>query len=93
MWIRALLEADVLAERAQTIAYSYIGPDITHSIYRTGTIGRAKDDLERTARLLDQELQAKINGNAYVSVNKALVTQSSAAIPVVPLMSHFCIKR
>lgn len=85
MWIRALLEADVLAERAQTIAYSYIGPDITHSIYRTGTIGRAKDDLERTARLLDQELQAKINGNAYVSVNKALVTQSSAAIPVVPL--------
>ena len=85
MWVDALLEADVLADHAQTIAYSYIGPDITHAIYRTGTIGRAKDDLEETARKLDQELQEKIKGHAYVSVNKALVTQSSAAIPVVPL--------
>lgn len=85
IWIDALLEADVLAEGAQTIAYSYIGPEITHAIYRTGTIGRAKDDLEETARILDQELKTKLNGNAYVSVNKALVTQSSAAIPVVPL--------
>ena len=85
MWIDALLEADVLAKGAQTIAYSYIGPEITHPIYRTGTIGRAKDDLEQTAQTLNQELKAKVDGNAYVSVNKALVTQSSAAIPVVPL--------
>lgn len=85
MWINALIEADVLAENAQTVAYSYIGPEVTHSIYRTGTIGRAKDDLEETARILDQYLKGKINGKAFVSVNKALVTQSSAAIPVVPL--------
>lgn len=85
LWIKALIEADVLAENTKTVAYSYIGPEVTHSIYRTGTIGRAKDDLEATARELDQYLQEKINGRAFVSVNKALVTQSSAAIPVVPL--------
>lgn len=85
LWIKALIEADVLAENAKTVAYSYIGPEVTHPIYRTGTIGRAKDHLEATARKLDQYLQEKINGRALVSVNKALVTQSSAAIPVVPL--------
>lgn len=85
LWIKALIEADVLAENAKTVAYSYIGPEVTHPIYRTGTIGRAKDHLEATARKLDQYLQEKINGRAFVSVNKALVTQSSAAIPVVPL--------
>lgn len=85
MWIQALAEAGVLADHAQTVAYSYIGPEVTHSIYRTGTIGRAKDHLEATARKLDQYLNEKINGKAFVSVNKALVTQSSAAIPVVPL--------
>lgn len=85
MWIRALHEANVLADDAQTVAYSYIGPDVTHSIYRTGTIGRAKDHLEETARKLDHFLQEQIGGRAFISVNKALVTQSSAAIPVVPL--------
>ncbi len=82
MWIEALSEAGVLAGDFKTVAYSYIGPEITHAVYREGTIGRAKDDLEQTA----QELNSLLGkGKAYVSVNKALVTQSSAAIPVVPL--------
>lgn len=82
-WIQALDEAGVLANGAKTVAYSYIGPEITRPIYREGTIGRAKDHLEQTAQELDQKLGG--NGQAFVSVNKALVTQSSAAIPVVPL--------
>ncbi|WP_124727729.1 enoyl-ACP reductase FabV [Staphylospora marina] len=84
MWVDALLEAGVLADGAISIAYSYIGPEITHPVYREGTIGRAKDHLEATAKELDAKLQ-KIGGHAWVSVNKALVTQSSSAIPVVPL--------
>ncbi|MFD2672953.1 enoyl-ACP reductase FabV [Marinicrinis sediminis] len=84
MWMDALREAGVLAEGVTTVAYSYIGPALTYPVYREGTIGRAKDDLEATAHKLHEELQA-LNGRAYVSVNKALVTQSSAAIPVVPL--------
>lgn len=84
MWIDALDEAGVLADGAVTVAYSYIGPKITHAVYREGTIGRAKDDLERTARELDGRLRGK-GGRAFVSVNKALVTQASSAIPVVPL--------
>jgi enoyl-[acyl-carrier protein] reductase / trans-2-enoyl-CoA reductase (NAD+) len=84
LWIDTLEQAGVLAEGAQTVAYSYIGPEITHSIYREGTIGRAKDHLESTAHRLDARLKEK-GGRAYVSVNKALVTQSSSAIPIVPL--------
>jgi enoyl-[acyl-carrier protein] reductase/trans-2-enoyl-CoA reductase (NAD+) len=84
MWIRALKEADVLAPGVITLAYSYIGPEITHAVYRNGTIGRAKDHLEATAKSLRNELES-LNGQAYVSVNKAVVTQSSSAIPVVPL--------
>jgi enoyl-[acyl-carrier protein] reductase/trans-2-enoyl-CoA reductase (NAD+) len=84
LWMDALLDAGVLAEGATTVAYSYIGPEITHSIYREGTIGRAKDHLEATAHVLADKLKP-IGGRAYVSVNKALVTQSSSAIPVVPL--------
>ncbi len=84
MWIDALSEADVLAKGVVTVAYSYIGPEITHSIYRAGTIGKAKDHLESTAKELDEKLNG-IGGRAYVSVNKALVTQASSAIPVVPL--------
>lgn len=83
-WMKALKEAGVLAEGVVTVAYSYIGPQITHSIYREGTIGRAKDDLEATAEKLTHLLEEEA-GQAYVSVNKALVTQSSSAIPVVPL--------
>ncbi len=84
LWIDALLEADVLAEGAQTLAYSYIGPEVTWPIYKNGTIGRAKEDLEQVQRLLDGKL-ASLKGKAWVSVNKALVTQASSAIPVVPL--------
>jgi enoyl-[acyl-carrier protein] reductase/trans-2-enoyl-CoA reductase (NAD+) len=84
MWIDALQSAGVLANGAITIAYSYIGPEVTEAVYRKGTIGRAKDDLEATAFKIRDSLKS-INGKAYVSVNKALVTQASSAIPVIPL--------
>jgi len=75
----------LLAQGARTLAYSYIGPEITWPIYRDGTIGQAKKNLERTATALDSALASKLGGHAWVSVNKAVVTQASAAIPVVPL--------
>jgi enoyl-[acyl-carrier protein] reductase/trans-2-enoyl-CoA reductase (NAD+) len=84
MWIDALKNAGVLANGATTIAYSYIGPEVTEAVYRKGTIGRAKDDLEATAFKITDDLKS-LNGKAYVSVNKALVTQASSAIPVIPL--------
>lgn len=84
LWMKALLKAGVLAKDAVTVAYSYIGPKITYSVYREGTIGKAKDHLEETAFKITKDLEA-INGKAYVSVNKGLVTQASAAIPVIPL--------
>lgn len=84
LWINALMKADLLSDNFKTIAYSYIGPKLTEPVYRKGTIGKAKDDLEMTAFTISDSLQ-KIGGKAYVSVNKALVTQSSSAIPVIPL--------
>jgi enoyl-[acyl-carrier protein] reductase/trans-2-enoyl-CoA reductase (NAD+) len=84
LWMDALLAADVLAEGVQTLSYSYIGPEVTWPIYKNGTIGRAKEDLENVQRHLDTQL-APLGGKAWVSVNKALVTQASSAIPVVPL--------
>jgi enoyl-[acyl-carrier protein] reductase/trans-2-enoyl-CoA reductase (NAD+) len=84
LWMKELQAAGVLAEGVTTVAYSYIGPEITQSIYREGTIGRAKDHLERSAHEL-QHLLEELNSRAYVSVNKALVTQASSAIPVIPL--------
>ena len=84
LWVEALEQAGALAEGFQTVAYSYIGPELTWAIYRNGTIGRAKEDLENTAHELTVGLQSK-KGHAYVSINKALVTQASSAIPVVPL--------
>lgn len=84
LWTEALLEAGVLADGVQTVAYSYIGPEVTWPIYKNGTIGKAKEDLERVQRVLDEKL-APLHGKAWVSVNKALVTQASSAIPVVPL--------
>ena len=84
MWIDALKEAGALADGAVTVAYSYIGPSLTEAVYRKGTIGRAKDHLEATAFEITDSLK-DINGKAYVSVNKALVTQASSAIPVIPL--------
>jgi len=84
MWMDALLEADVLAENAKTVAYSYIGPALTEPVYRKGTIGAAKDHLEATAFHISDKLKG-LHGKAFVSVNKALVTQASSAIPVIPL--------
>lgn len=84
LWIEALITANFLAKNALTVAYSYIGPSLTYPIYREGTIGRAKAHLESTALLLNQKLKA-LSARALISVNKALVTQASAAIPVVPL--------
>jgi enoyl-[acyl-carrier protein] reductase / trans-2-enoyl-CoA reductase (NAD+) len=84
LWMDALLEAGVLADGVKTVAYSYIGPEVTWPIYKNGTIGRAKEDLENVQRALDLKL-APLHGKAWVSVNKALVTQASSAIPVVPL--------
>ena len=84
MWIDAMKAADVLTPNALTLAYSYIGPSLTEAVYRKGTIGRAKDDLEATAFKIADKLKAT-GGNAFVSVNKALVTQASSAIPVIPL--------
>jgi len=84
MWIDALKEENLLAEGALTVAYSYIGPALTEAVYRKGTIGRAKDHLEATAFSISESLK-DIDGKAYVSVNRALVTQASSAIPVIPL--------
>ena len=84
MWIDALQAAGVLADQALTFAYSYIGPSVTEPIYRKGTIGRAKDHLEATAKTINEKLKTT-GGKAYVSVNKALVTQASSAIPIIPL--------
>ncbi|ESU19284.1 hypothetical protein FCR2A7T_27090 [Flavobacterium cauense R2A-7] len=84
MWMDAMKEAGVLADGVTTVAYSYIGPEVTEAVYRKGTIGRAKDHLESTAFEITDKLQ-DINGKGYVSVNKALVTQASSAIPVIPL--------
>jgi len=84
MWMEDLKKAGLLAPGATTIAYSYIGPAVTEAVYRKGTIGRAKDHLEATAFSISDSLK-EIGGKAYVSVNKALVTQASSAIPVIPL--------
>lgn len=84
MWVDALQQGGVLAEGATTISYSYIGSQITQAIYREGSIGQAKDHLEATAKKLSEQLST-IGGRAFVTVSKALVTQSSSAIPVVPL--------
>lgn len=84
LWMEALQAADVLTDDCITVAYSYTGPAVTHPIYRDGTIGKAKEDLEASAKKITK-LLGTLNGKAYVSINKALVTQSSAAIPVVPL--------
>lgn len=84
MWIDALGDAGLLAQGCQTVAYTYIGARLTWPIYWEGTIGRAKDDLDRAARALDDRLRAR-GGGARVAVMKAVVTQASSAIPVVPL--------
>lgn len=81
LWTEALDAAGVLADGLVNVAYSYVGPSYTQDIYRKGTIGKAKEHLEATAKQLD----GTAGGRAYVAVNKAVVTQASAAIPVLPL--------
>ncbi|MBQ5917507.1 MAG: enoyl-[Lachnospiraceae bacterium] len=83
-WIDALSEADVLSDNAITVAYSYIGPELTYPVYFNGTIGMAKKHLYESSLKINENHKDK-NIQAYVSVNKALVTQASSAIPVVPL--------
>jgi enoyl-[acyl-carrier protein] reductase/trans-2-enoyl-CoA reductase (NAD+) len=85
MWINALDEAKLLAPGATTMAYSYIGPEVTWPVYKNGTIGMAKNDLDAAAKRINTVMRLNGYGRAFVSVNKALVTQASAAIPVVPL--------
>ena len=85
LWMNALDEAGVLADGVKSVSYSYIGPELTWPIYTEGTIGMAKKDLETVCERINEKLANKYNGSAYVSVNKALVTQASSAIPVVPL--------
>lgn len=92
MWMQTLQQNGVLADKAMTVAFSYIGPVQTHAVYKDGTIGKAKEDLERRAKEIDALLE-NIGGKAFVSVNKALVTQASAAIPVVPLYISMLFKQ
>jgi len=84
MWIDALKAENLLAPKFTAVAYSYIGPKLTEAVYRKGTIGMAKNHLEKTAFDITAKLK-DLDGKAYVSVNKALVTQASSAIPVIPL--------
>ncbi|MDC7241312.1 MAG: trans-2-enoyl-CoA reductase family protein [Spirochaetales bacterium] len=83
-WISRYKEAGILAEGVRTVSYSYIGPEVTYPVYREGTIGQAKEDLENSASTLNEMLK-DLSGQAFVSVNKALVTRASSVIPVVPL--------
>ena len=92
LWIEALLEAGVLADEVTSIAYSYIGPELTWPIYRDGTIGMAKNHLEQSCARIRSKLEPK-GGRAFVSVNKAVVTQASSAIPVVPLYISILFKK
>ncbi len=84
MWIKALSDADVLAERASTSAFTYVGEKATWDLYWNGTIGRAKKDLDKKVKDISATLFS-IGGKASVSVLKAVVTQASSAIPIMPL--------
>ena len=85
LWMQALDEAGVLADGVKTTAYTYIGKELTWPIYGRATIGKAKEDLDRAATAIQSDLSKKYGGEARVSVLKALVTQASSAIPVMPL--------
>ena len=85
MWVEALLAEDLLATESTVVTYTYIGHELTWPIYRDGTIGKAKEDLEARINALDAKLSSTLGGHAYLSVNKAVITQASSAIPVVPL--------
>ncbi len=91
LWIKALSDAGVLSEGCKTVAYSYIGTQITWPIYWHGTLGRAKEDLDRAA-LANRKVLEKLKGDARVAVLKSVVTQASSAIPVMPLYISICFK-
>lgn len=91
LWIKALADAGVLAEGCKTVAYSYIGTEITWPIYWHGALGKAKEDLDRAAAA-NRELLKSVNGDARVAVLKSVVTQASSAIPVMPLYIAICFK-
>ncbi|MBY6106672.1 trans-2-enoyl-CoA reductase family protein [Ferrimonas balearica] len=92
LWVQALSEAGVLAEGCRTVAYSYIGTEITWPIYWDGALGEAKKDLDRAAAALNGQLSA-IGGGANVAVLKSVVTQASSAIPVMPLYIAMVFKK
>lgn len=92
LWIEALKDADLLNKGCLNVAYSYIGPEVTKRLYREGTIGGAKKHLEETAKELNEILRTHCAGRSLISVNKALVTQASAAIPVVTLYTGILYK-
>lgn len=91
LWMKALKEADVLDDGVKTVSYSYIGTDITWPIYWHGALGKAKEDMDRAAAAI-RSMLADINGTANVTVLKSVVTQASAAIPVMPLYIAICFK-
>ena len=91
LWMRALLDAGVLADGVKTLSYSYIGTEITWPIYWHGALGKAKEDMDRAAAAL-RNLLAPLHGSANVAVLKSVVTQASAAIPVMPLYISICFK-
>lgn len=84
LWIKALKEADVLAENFITTSYTYIGKELTWPIYGHATIGKAKEDLDRATQVI-RNMTADLNGEAFVSSLNAVVTQASSAIPIMPL--------
>ena len=90
-WVAALQEAGVLAKGFSTVSYNYIGSDLTWPIYWQGTLGKAKEDLDRAAGAL-REILAPLSGDARVATLKAVVTQASSAIPVVPLYASLVFK-
>jgi len=91
LWVNDLARAGTLAAGAETMAFSYIGPSVTHAIYKDGTIGRSKADLEVKSKEIGDELSG-IGGRSFISINKAVVTQASSAIPVVPLYMSLLFK-
>lgn len=92
LWIKALSDAHVLAAGCKTVAYSYIGTELTWPIYWEGALGQAKMDLDRAAAVLNQQLSVT-NGSANVAVLKSVVTQASSAIPVMPLYIAMVFKK
>lgn len=92
LWVEALDKADVITPNFKTVSYSYLGPKVTYGIYKDGTIGAAKRDLEETANTLHTFLREKYNGEAYVSLSKALMTKASAVIPIFPLYAALLYK-